>query len=140
MVGQEADFASVTAGGGAPFTAFGNYKGSVGTGDIFNVIPNVNWTGDMSVLVTIANAQELVETYRILVFEIEVQDSLNNTIAGPEYLTLGRGEIDMDVDYDTDDPYTVEVTGGYYITHRGGWGAGMEDPVLMCQVLQREAP
>ena len=135
------DFAVVTTGAGASWNAFGSHKGSVGTGTLFTITPDADWTGDIAVLVTIANAQELVEAYRILVLEIEVQDATGpDTIAGPEYLTLGRGEIDMDVDYAADKPYTVELTGGYYITHRGGFTSDEASPTLMCQVLQRSAP
>ena len=138
---QQGDFAEVVASGSLPtWNVFGSTKGSVATGTLFAVNPDDDWTGDMSVLVTIGNAEDLVEVYRILVLEIEVQDSLGNPIGGPEFLTLGKGDIDMDVDYDTDVGYTVEITGGYYITHKGGWTGGQEDPVLMCQVLQREAP
>jgi len=139
-VTNQADFAAVTAGAGATWDAFGSYRGSVGTGSLFTVDPDDNWNGDVAVIVTIANAQDLVEAYRILVLEIEVQDSLSNTIAGPEYLTLGRGEVDLEVTYDSDEPWTVELTGGYYISQHGGWAAGGEDPTLMCQVLQRSAP
>ena len=135
------DFADVTGLAGPTWNVWGSHKGSVGTGTLFTVTPDDEWTGDIAVLVTIANAQDLVEAYRILVLEIEVQDATGpDTIAGPEYLTLGRGEIDMDVDYAADKPYTVELTGGYYITHRGNWTDGKEDPLIMCQVLQRSAP
>jgi len=139
-VTKQPDFAAVTAGAGATWSAWGSYKGSVGTGTLFTVDPDDAWSGDISVIVTIANAQELVEAYRILVLEIEVQDSVNATLVGPEYLTLGKGEIEFDVDYDANEPYTVELTGGYYITHRGGWTDTREDPLIMCQVLQRSAP
>jgi hypothetical protein len=136
------DFAAVTAAGTPlTFSAWGSYKGRIPAGDLFTVTPEANLTNaDFSILVTIANAQDLVECYRILVMEGEVTDNLANTIAGPEYLSLGRGEIDFDVDWDADTPYTVEVTAGYYITHKGGWTTGREDPTLMCQVLQRNAP
>lgn len=134
------DFAEITGGSVTAWDVFGTHKGSVGTGTLFTVDLDTNWTGNIAVLVTIANAQDLVEAYRILVLEVEVQDSLGANIGGPEYLTLGRGEIDMDVDYTANEPYTVELIGGYYITHRGGWTDGQEDPTLMCQVLQRSAP
>jgi len=136
---EKPDFVAVTAGGSPPtWNAFGSTKGSVGTGTLFDVNPDDDWTGDVSIILTIANAQDLVEAYRILVLKIEVQDSLGNPIAGPDYLSLGKGDVDFDVTYDSDEPWTVEVTGGYYITHKAGaWSA---DPVIMCQVLQREAP
>jgi hypothetical protein len=136
------DFAAVTAGTPTGWDVWGNHKGSVGTDTLFTVTPEATggWTGDMSVILTLANAEDLVEVYRILVLEITIKDSTTATIGGPEYLTLARGEVDMDINYDADTPYTVEITGGYYISHKGGWTTGQEDPLIMCQVLQRSAP
>ena len=141
VVQDYGDFAAVAAAGTPlTFNAWGSYKGNIPAGDLFTVTPEANLTNaDFSILVTIANAQQLVECYRILVMEVEVTDNTAATIAGPEYLSLGRGEIDFDVDWDADTPYTVEVTAGYYVTHKGGWTSGREDPLIMCQVLQRNA-
>ena len=141
VVQDYGDFAAVAAAGTPlTFNAWGSYKGNIPAGDLFTVTPEANLTNaDFSILVTIANAQQLVECYRILVMEVEVTDNTAATIAGPEYLSLGRGEIDFDVDWDADTPYTVEVTAGYYITHKGGWTTSREDPLIMCQVLQRNA-
>ena len=143
LLSDYGDFVDVAENATLPtWDVWGNYRGAVSTGEIFVVTPDAGgpWTGDISVLVTIANAEDLVECYRVLVMEIEVHDSADNNIGTTEYLSLGRGEVDIDVDYDADTPYTVEITGGYYITHRGGWTSGSEDPIIMCQVLQRSAP
>jgi hypothetical protein len=138
------DFAAVTAGTITGWDVWGSHKGSVGTETLFTVTPEATggWNGDMSVILTIANAQDLVECYRILVLEIKVFDSAGTPqqLGTTEYLTLARGEVDIDITYDADTPYTVEITGGYYITHKGGWTSGQEDPLIMCQVLQRSAP
>ncbi len=143
---DQPDFAAVTAGAGPTWNVFGSYKGKVGTGTLFTItpadgVPADAWTGDMSVVVTIGNAHELVEAYRILVFEIEVWNLADTSIGTTEYLTMGVGEISIEFTQSTPGPYTVEITDGYYITHRGGWAtANAEDPLIMCQVLQRSAP
>lgn len=136
------DFASVAAGSITGWDVFGSYKGSVGTETLFTITPDTNWTGDMAVILTIANAQELVECYRILVLEIEIWDNQGTPaqVGTTEYLSLGRGEIEMQFSQTVGTAYDVEITGGYYITHRGGWTTGQEDPLIMCQVLQRSAP
>ena len=140
---QQADFVSVAAAGVPPtWNVFGSYKGKVTTGDLFTVTPDANWTGDMAVLLTLTNAHDLVETYRILVLEIEIYDSAGVPVqvGTTEYLTLGKGDIDIQFTQTADPPYDVRLTGGFYITHRGGWAAGKEDPSIFCQVLQRSAP
>ncbi|MBA7645760.1 hypothetical protein ES703_53518 [subsurface metagenome] len=143
------DFAEVEAATPTPWNVWGSYKGRVPAGDLFTITPEASvpadsWTGDMSVTLTIANAQDLVEAYKMLVFEIEVWDDGTAAIATgstTEYLTLGKG--DIDIDFEQGAPagtYTVKIISGYYITHKGGWTDGKEDPLIMCQVLQREAP
>ncbi len=137
------DYAAVVAGAGPTWNVFGSYKGKVTAGSLFTITPDAAWTGDMSTVITIANAQNLVEAYRVLVLEIEVWDDGTAAKAAgstTEYLTLGTGEISIDFDQTTGPTYTVKIISGYYITHKGGWSSGQEDPLIMCQVLQRSAP
>jgi len=136
------DFAAVTLPAGQPtWNVFGSYKGSVGTGNLFSIAPDAAWAGDMGIVLTITNAQDLVETYRILVLEIQIIDTNGggSQVGTTEYLTLGKGDVDIEFSQTTG-PYMVELTGGFYITHRGGWTTGQEDPSIFCQVLQRSAP
>jgi len=136
----QGDFAVVTAAGSPPaWNVFGSYKGKVGTGDLFTITPDAAWTGDMSVLLTLTNSYKLVEAYRILVLEIEIHDAGANPVGTTEYLTLGKGDIDIEFSQ-TSGPYKVKLTDGFYITHRAGWGAAADDPNIFCQVLQRSAP
>jgi len=142
---QKTDFALVAAvGSPATWNVWGSYKGKVTTGDLFTITPEATWTGDMSVTLTIANTQDLVEAYKILVFKIEVWDNVTSAKAvgsTTEYLTLGKG--DIEIDFEQAAPgraYDVRIISGYYITHKGGWTDGKEDPLIMCQVLQRSAP
>ena len=143
----QSDFAAVAADPSPPtWDVWGSYKGSVDIGDLFTVTPDVpgGWTGDMSIVLTLTNAHELVAAYRILVLEIEVWDSDATTpvkVDGPEYLTMGNGEITLEIDQTGfTAPYDVRLTGGFYISHRGGWTTDYEDPSIFCQVLQRSAP
>ena len=125
------------------WSVWGSYKGRVTPGNLFVITPQGGWTGDMSVILTIANAQDLVEAYKMLVLEIEVWDvgkDAEATASTTEYLTLGKGDIEIDFEQTTGPTYTVKIISGYYITHKEGWGTDKEDPLIMCQVLQREAP
>ena len=140
----QSDFAGVAENIIDPPTwdVWGSYKGSVGTGTLFTVTPDAvgGWTGDMSVVLTITNAHDLVAAYRILVLEIEVHNGVDASIGTTEYLTMGVGEVSIEFTQLTAGPYTVQITDGFYITHRGGWTANAEDPSIFCQVLQRSAP
>jgi len=143
------DFADVAQAAVRPtWNAWGSYKGKVVAGDLFVITPDAAWTGDMSVIVTLTNAHDLVEAYKMLVFEIEVWDDVANAQAAcgvgtstTEYLTLGKG--DIEIDFSQGAPagtYTVKIISGFYITHKGGWTQHKEDPNILCQVLQRSAP
>jgi len=140
---DQPDFAAMAAAGAPPtWNVWGSYRGKVTAGDLFTLTPATAWTGDMSVLLTLTNAHDLVETYRILVLEIEIWDS-NATpvqVGTTEYLTMGTGEASIEFTQTADPPYDVRLTGGFYITHRGGWTTGQEDPSIFAQVLQRSAP
>jgi len=142
-VDDQPDFVTVTPLSGLTWTAFGSYTGRIPTGDLFSITPATGWTGDMSVILRIANAEDLIECYGILVFKIEIWDSTNTKLTTTEYLSLGKGgQIYIDFDYTANTPYTVKVIGGHYVSHRspsGGW-IGQEDPTIYCQVLQRSAP
>jgi len=143
LLDAQNDFAGVTAASPPTWDVWGSYKGSVTAGDLFTVTPDAGWTGDMSVVLTLTNAHELVAAYRILVLEIEIWDSTATAlkVGTTEYLTMGNGEISIEFDQaGFTAPYDVRLTGGFYITHRGGWTSDYEDPSIFCQVLQRSAP
>ncbi|MBA7649924.1 hypothetical protein ES703_57723 [subsurface metagenome] len=144
VVSGQPDFVTVTPLSGLTWTAWGSHVGRIPTGDLFTITPADGadpWTGDMSVILRIANAEDLIECYGILVFKIEIWNSNNTKLTTTEYLSLGKGgQIYIDFNYDAYTPYTVKVTGGNYVTHRGGWTTGREDPTIYCQVLQRSAP
>jgi len=137
----ESDFAEVAENTVNPpsWDVFGSYKGSVDTGKLFTITPDADWTGDTSVVLTLTNAQELVAAYRILVLEIEVHDSIPTSIGTTEYLTLGVGEISIEFSVTGGSTYTVELTGGWYITHRAGFTNDEASPGIFCQVLQRSS-
>lgn len=144
-VSQEDDFVTVTVAGSPPtWTTWGSYTGRIPSGDLFTVTPNAGWTGDMSVILRIANAEDLIECYGILVFEIRIRDSTTEPlqVGTTEYLGLGKGG-QIYIDFEQTGhiaPYTVEVMGGYYVTHSGGGTSGKQNPTIYCQVLQRSAP
>jgi len=139
-VTEQPDFVTVVVAESPPtWTTWGSYTGRIPPAALFKITPAAGWTGDMSVILRIANAEDLIECYGILVFKIEIWNT-SKQLGTTEYLSLGKGgQISIDFEQTTG-PYTVEVKGGYYVTHRyAGW-TGQEDPTIYCQVLQRSAP
>lgn len=134
---KEPDFAMVEVAGSTPsWKVFGSCIGEIPTGNLFTITPDADWTGDMVCQVTLVNAPDLVATYKLLVFEIQVWDTNNDVVGETEYLTLNRGTIGIEFSQTTG-PYTVRLIGGSYISNRGDWVDGKEDPMFMCQILQR---
>jgi len=109
-------------------------------GDLFTITPDADFTGDMVALVTIANAEDLIETYRVLVFTIEIWDSAGTPVqvGTTQYLNVSKGEISIEIDQTgLTAPYDVRLTDGFYTTHSGGWTSGNEDPILLIDVMQK---
>ncbi len=134
------DFATVVAEASPTgWTVWGKFKGKVAAGDLFEITPEANYTGDMVALITLANTYDLVEAYRVLVLEIEIWDTAGPTQIGTtEYLTMDKGVIEIEIDQSGfTPPYDVRLVNGFYITHRGGWAAGKQDPTILCDVLQK---
>ncbi|MBA7498670.1 hypothetical protein ES704_01407 [subsurface metagenome] len=136
---EEPSFARVEVADPTPsWKVFGSCTGTVALGDLFVVTPDTDWTGDMTCQVTLINAPDLIAAYRLLVLEIEVWDSTNTHQVGTtEYLTLRKGTVDIEFSQTASPYYRVRLTGGSYISNRGGWVNGKEDPTFMCQILQR---
>lgn len=138
---DQPDFASVVAAGSPPtWNVFGSYRGTVAAGDLFTITPDANFTGDMVVVLTVTNVHDLVDTYRIMVLEIMIMDSAGTPVqvGTTEYLGLAKGEATIEIDQTgLTAPYDVQIASGFYITHRGGWTSGKEDPTILCDVMQK---
>ena len=133
------DYAAVVAEGSPPtWTVWGKFKGAVTAGDLFEITPETNYTGDMVALITLTNTYDLVETYRVLVLEIEIWDQTPAQVGTTEYLTMDKGVIEIEIDQSGfTSPYDVRLVNGFYITHRSPWTVGKEDPTILCDVIQK---
>ena len=135
------DYAAVVAEVSPPtWTVWGKFKGKVTAGDLFEITPEANYTGDMVALITLTNTYDLVETYRVLVLEIEIWDTAGppTQVGTTEYLTMDKGVIEIEIDQSGKTaPYDVRLVNGFYITHRSPWTAGKEDPTILCDVIQK---
>lgn len=129
------------------WSGYGLFKGSIGgPHSVFNVIPTTGYTGDLVVSVTLANADQLNNVYRVLALELEMVNSSDNTtedinsdgIVNPfedwVMLTLDNGSVSMFLN--GGENVTIRVKSGYYITQvkpYGGW-TGSATPDLFCEV------
>jgi hypothetical protein len=149
----DSNFAEVTVNpdySNLTWAPFGFFKGSItGPHSIFDVVPASGYPGDLVVSVTLGNADQLAEVYRILALRLEMVDASSNTTleinedadSGNNWvmLTLNNGEVSMFPAGSTAN-MTVRAVSGFYITHvrpSAGFTGGYEDPQLFCEVAQR---
>ncbi len=142
--------ANATGSNNCTWNAFGYYKGTIGgPNTIFNITPAVGYTGDLVTTVTIANADQLVKRYRVLVLELQMVD--NNAPNTPLDVSAGNGNTYTLLTLDNgsaslftagtpgSDNMSLQVKSGFYITQAypfAGW-QGDASPTLFCEVAQR---
>lgn len=140
------NFADVSVSGQASnitWSGFGFYKGSIGgPNGLFLVSPAVGYPGDLVTTVTLGNADELAQVYRVLALQLEMVDTTNTPVDisggnGQNWvmLTLDNGSVSMFTDGSGN--MTVRVKKGFYITHVHPFGGGSQSPELFCEVAQR---
>lgn len=157
---QESNFADVTVNGTnvvPSFSTWGFFKGSIGAGNLFDITPGVNYTGDLAVTVSLGNADALSKVYRAFSLQLAMIYSANlTTVDINESTDNGSGDANTDWVMLTLDngsvtmfpqgtaasaPMTVRVKRGFYITQvhpffPPGW-TGSASPELFCEVAQR---
>jgi len=142
--GEFATVGNVTAP--PTWVVWGHYKGKMDSGDLFEIDPDTAYTGDLSVMVMIANAYDLVEAYRVLVMKVSLYEdngsgSANKSarIGDSQYLSLGKGEVTFDFETaGAQTPIHVYLDGGFYNTFHS-WDTDKEDITLLCDVIQKGA-
>ena len=143
---EKTEFVTVTPDPSPPtWNVFKGYKGVSTTGELFKITPADGFSGDLSAGVLLANSDNLVGAYRVLVMKISIYAddesglAANTTdkIGTTQYLTLSKGEITIDIVPSTHvSPFWVYLDSGFYVSH-GSWTANEEDPLLLCDVAQK---
>jgi len=142
------DFASVAANttgiSSVTWQPFGRYRGTIPAGNLFDVMPETGYTGDLEVTVYLANADELSKNYRFWMIRLQFVDSTGNACdvqGGTQVLSLNNGQASF---YTTSTNYTagswhyVKCIGGSYIGLPwvgSGWDSTY-NPLLFCEVTQ----
>src|SRR3989338_2120492 len=70
------DYATITSNMTvASYQPFGRQRGAIAAGNLFDVKPTANWTGDLELIVTLSNPEELVKNYRSWNMRLKLVDS-----------------------------------------------------------------
>jgi hypothetical protein len=115
---------------------------STPTGDLFDITPHTDFTGDIAVKVFLVNTGDLVKAYQDLNMNLYLDGSVE---AGetPNYrtLTLENGWVIFNLKDYSPGTYTLSVTGGdYTLVSRDTeeWEEGWTvTPEIYCQIVQR---
>ena len=116
--------------------------GDVPTGDLFDITPDDDYSGDLAVKVYLTNTGALVKAYQYLNIKLYLQGSVE---AGetPNYrlLTLDNGGVTFSLEDYSPGTYTLSITGGSYCLvsrDTAQWQEGWTvTPELYVQILQR---
>ena len=139
------DFANVTDN--VTVTAwkvFGSYRGTIGSGTLFNVTPTTDYPGDMEVNVYLSNMDDMGKTYGMFLMRLTLVDSTNTTIdkegiAKP--LTLQNGVVSFIAesgDFAAGTTYFIKTTGGVYRAYAWAYLSGktLYGPTFHAEVVQ----
>ena len=153
----ESNFADVSVNNtfaNPAFNTWGFYKGSIGSGYLFNITPGTNYTADLAVTVSLGNADALAKNYRAFSLQldmiytgnlttVDINESTDNGSGNTldwVMLTLDNGSVTMfPQGTATGAEMTVRVKRGFYITqvHPFGNWQGSASPEIFCEVAQR---
>lgn len=117
-------------------------QGAVPRGDLFDITPHPDYTGDLLVKVYLTNTAELLKAYKYINMKLYMADSLE---AGktPDYqiLSIETGVVLFNIEGGSAESYVVQVSRGSYRLvsgNPGEWGEGWSiTPEFYCEVAQR---
>jgi len=140
-----ADFADVSENTVATesYNLLGAVNGKIGSDVLFDVTGDSNYTGDVEILVSLANADDMVDEYRFWMTRIELTDAATTTMVDLEGITkvisLQKPSTSFIVDSANITGKTVYVylAGGSYKTFPFiQLGGNHDDPLFFCEVIQ----
>ena len=137
--------------GGLYGKVFGKYKGDLPEGNLFSIDPDDEYTGDLTVKVSIMNPGELAHAYQYFNMKLALTNASGAKIigsggapSGHEYqsLNLENGAVEFDVAATvTSQPYYIKLVDGGYATHGQSplpWTSPVSvNPELFCEVVAR---
>jgi hypothetical protein len=117
-------------------------QGAVPAGDLYNIDPYPDYTGDLSIKIYLTNTAALLKAYEYLNMKLYMAYSIE---AGktPEYqvLSIENGVVTFNIQGGSAGRYTVNIVGGGYrlvSDNPQEWGPGWSViPEFYCEVTQR---
>ena len=125
-------------------TLLGAHTGKIDAYTLFDITGDSAYSGDLEVIVSLANPDELIEDYRFWQLRLEYTDSDNNSAdleAMPKVISLSNPTASFAVD-------SANISGGtFYLRTPGGvyrslpyvLGSSGSDPLIFCEVVQAGA-
>ncbi len=124
------------------YESAGVSQGELPDGDLYEINPHPDYTGDLLIKIYLTNTAELLKAYQYINMEIYVSNSVE---AGstPNYkiLSIENGVVEFNIIGGSASSYTVHMIGGSYRLISGtpdSWGSGWSiTPEFYCEVTQR---
>ncbi len=117
-------------------------EGEVPAGNLYDITPHPDYTGDLMVKLYITNTRDLLKAYQYLNMKVYVYGSLEAE-KDPDYqvLSIENGVIIFNIDGGSAPTYTIEIVGGGYrvlSADTEDWAEGWSIiPEFYCEVTQR---
>ena len=138
-----ADFAEISANVTVTdYRIFGNYRGRIQPGNLFDVTPTTNYPGDVEINVYLANIDELSYNYGLWCLRVHFVDGGSPVdVEGlVKTLTLENGVVSFVADNLTaGTTYHIKTTGGIYRAFPWAYltnAPGIYSPTLTAEVIQ----
>ncbi len=119
-----------------------------GPHSIFNIVPANGYPGDLSLTVTLANADQLVKYYRNLDLKLQLVNTSDNSTVdingdgltnANDWVLLTLNNAIVTIPDPTAGNVTVRLLGGSYTSNPSGVSGGSLSPQLFCEVAQGAA-
>lgn len=147
-----ADFAELSANTSSPpayssSTLTGSTIGKINAGVMFDVTKDSNYTGDIELVVSLANADELVQEYKSWMMRIKLTDGIDtdtgyDTANSTQVISLKNPSVTFSVDSAnlTVTRYIHCIGGSYKTLSADIWAGQGFDPLIFAEVAQAGAP
>ena len=117
-------------------------QGAVPLGNLFDILPHPNYTGDLLVKLYLTNTSDLLKAYQYINMKLYVEGSLEaEEIPAYQILSMENGVAFFNMESGSAESYTIKIIGGSYRLISGDiadWGEGWSIvPELYCEVSQR---
>lgn len=144
VTGATADYASITANMTVPsFNVFGSYRGKIDAGNLFNVTPDTNYTGDIGVHVYLDNIDQIGYKYSFFLVKVQLVDSGGSYVdveGLDKPISLNNGEVSfVSTNMTGGTTYYIKLTGGVYRTFPWAYltgAGGSYVPSFTAEVVQ----